>query len=35
MLLAHYCLDASHVFAVGHSSGGFFSHILACRYGER
>ena len=34
-VLAHYCVDSSHVFAVGHSSGGFFSHILACRYGER
>jgi polyhydroxybutyrate depolymerase len=35
MMLANYCVDTSHVFAVGHSSGGFFSHILACRYGER
>jgi polyhydroxybutyrate depolymerase len=34
-LLANYCVDRSHVFAVGHSSGGFFSHSLACRYGER
>jgi len=34
-LLANYCVDRSHVFAVGHSSGGFFAHILACRYGER
>ena len=35
MMTANYCVDTSHVFAVGHSSGGFFSHILACRYGER
>lgn len=35
MMLANYCVDTSHVFAVGHSSGGFFSHLLACRYGER
>jgi polyhydroxybutyrate depolymerase len=33
--LANYCVDTSHVFAVGHSSGGYFSHILACRYGEK
>jgi polyhydroxybutyrate depolymerase len=33
--LEEYCVDRSHVFAVGHSSGGFFSHILGCRYGER
>lgn len=33
--LARYCVDRSRVFAVGHSSGGFFSSILACRYGER
>lgn len=35
VMLSNYCVDTSHVFAVGHSSGGFFSHILACRYGER
>jgi polyhydroxybutyrate depolymerase len=34
-VLANYCVDTSHVFAVGHSSGGYFSHILACRYGEK
>jgi polyhydroxybutyrate depolymerase len=34
-MLANYCVDTSHVFAVGHSSGGYFSHILACRYGEK
>lgn len=28
-----YCVDLSRVFAVGHSSGGYFSIILACRYG--
>ncbi len=35
MMTANYCVDTSHLFAVGHSSGGFFSHILACRYGDR
>jgi polyhydroxybutyrate depolymerase len=30
----NYCVDLSHVFAVGHSSGGYFSIILACRYGS-
>ena len=34
-LLANYCVDTSHVFAVGHSSGAYFSDILACRYGDR
>jgi poly(3-hydroxybutyrate) depolymerase len=29
----NYCVDLSRVFAVGHSSGGYFSIILACRYG--
>jgi poly(3-hydroxybutyrate) depolymerase len=29
----NYCVDTSKVFAVGHSSGGYFSIILACRYG--
>jgi poly(3-hydroxybutyrate) depolymerase len=30
----NYCVDLSRVFAVGHSSGGYFSIILACRYGS-
>jgi poly(3-hydroxybutyrate) depolymerase len=30
-----YCVDLSRVFAVGHSSGGYFSIILACRYGSQ
>jgi poly(3-hydroxybutyrate) depolymerase len=34
-MLANYCVDTSHVFAVGHSSGAYFSDILACRYGDR
>jgi polyhydroxybutyrate depolymerase len=34
-MLANYCVDTSRVFAVGHSSGGYFSNILACRFGER
>jgi poly(3-hydroxybutyrate) depolymerase len=34
-LTENYCVDTSHVFAVGHSSGGYFSDILACRYGDR
>jgi poly(3-hydroxybutyrate) depolymerase len=29
-----YCVDLSRVYAVGHSSGGYFSIILACRYGS-
>lgn len=32
--LADYCVDSSRIFAVGHSSGGYFSNILACRYGD-
>jgi len=34
-MLSNYCVDTSHVFAIGHSSGGYFSDILACRYGDR
>jgi polyhydroxybutyrate depolymerase len=34
-VLADYCVDLSRVFAVGHSSGGYFANILACRYGDR
>jgi polyhydroxybutyrate depolymerase len=30
----NYCVDTSKVYAVGHSSGGYFSIILACRYGD-
>lgn len=33
-MLETYCVDTSSVFAVGHSSGGYFSIILACRYGS-
>jgi polyhydroxybutyrate depolymerase len=29
-LLAQYCIDTEQVFAVGHSSGGLFSELLAC-----
>lgn len=34
-MVSNYCVDTSHVFAIGHSSGGYFSDILACRYGDR
>lgn len=34
-MLDNYCIDTSRVFAVGHSSGGYFSNILACRFGDR
>jgi polyhydroxybutyrate depolymerase len=34
-MLANYCVDTSHVFAIGHSSGAYFADILACRYGDR
>jgi poly(3-hydroxybutyrate) depolymerase len=34
-VLADYCVDLSRVFAVGHSSGGYFANILGCRYGDR
>jgi polyhydroxybutyrate depolymerase len=30
-----YCVDLERVFAVGHSSGGYFSNILACRFADR
>jgi len=33
-MLADYCVDTSRIFAVGHSSGGYFANILACRYGD-
>lgn len=33
-IVNNYCVDTSHVFATGHSSGGYFSIILACRYGS-
>jgi polyhydroxybutyrate depolymerase len=29
-LLANYCIDTEQVFALGHSSGGLFSELLAC-----
>lgn len=34
-VMGSYCVDSSRVFAMGHSSGGFFSNILACRFPER
>jgi poly(3-hydroxybutyrate) depolymerase len=34
-MVANYCVDTSHVFALGHSSGGYFADIVACRYGDR
>jgi len=34
-MLAEYCVDTTRTFAIGHSSGGYFSHILACRFGDR
>lgn len=34
-MLDNYCVDTTRVFAVGHSSGGYFSNILACRFGDR
>ncbi len=34
-LLSNYCIDISRIFAIGHSSGGYFSNILACRFGDR
>lgn len=34
-VLADYCINPSEVFAIGHSSGGFFSNILACRFPAR
>jgi poly(3-hydroxybutyrate) depolymerase len=33
-LLDEYCIDTARVFAVGHSSGGYFANIVACRHGE-
>ncbi len=34
-VLADFCVDTSRIFAVGHSSGGYFANILACRYGDQ
>lgn len=34
-MLESYCIDTSRVFAIGHSSGGFFANILGCRFGDR
>lgn len=31
---AQYCIDDNHVFAAGHSSGGFFTHALGCQRGS-
>jgi polyhydroxybutyrate depolymerase len=33
--LNNYCIDTSRIFLVGHSSGAYFTEILACRFGER
>ena len=33
--LSNYCIDTSRIFLVGHSSGAYFTEILACRFGER
>lgn len=34
-LLGEYCVDQGRVFAIGHSSGGYFSNILGCRFASR
>lgn len=34
-MLQRYCVDVSKVYAVGHSSGGYFSNILGCRFADR
>jgi polyhydroxybutyrate depolymerase len=34
LVAANHCVDLARVFAIGHSSGGFFSHVLACRHGD-
>jgi poly(3-hydroxybutyrate) depolymerase len=31
---SQYCVDDKHVFAAGHSSGGFFTHALGCQRGN-
>ena len=33
-VLDAYCVDTARVFALGHSSGGYFANILGCRQGE-
>jgi poly(3-hydroxybutyrate) depolymerase len=33
-VLDAYCVDTARVFALGHSSGGYFANILGCRKGE-
>jgi polyhydroxybutyrate depolymerase len=33
-LESQYCIDASRVFATGHSSGGYFTNALGCQRGE-
>jgi polyhydroxybutyrate depolymerase len=33
-VLEGYCVDSARVFAVGHSSGGYFANILGCRRGS-
>lgn len=34
-MLQNYCIDQERVFAIGHSSGGYFSNILGCRFADR
>ncbi len=34
LLEATYCVDASRIFATGHSSGGFFTNVLGCQRGD-
>jgi polyhydroxybutyrate depolymerase len=34
-MVSNYCVDTSHTFAIGHSSGAYFADILACRHGDR
>lgn len=31
---SQYCVDDKHIFAAGHSSGGFFTHALGCQRGN-
>jgi polyhydroxybutyrate depolymerase len=34
LLVSTYCVDEARVFASGHSSGGFFTNVLACERGD-
>ena len=33
-MLDQYCIDTTRIFATGLSSGGYFTNLLACRYGD-